>query len=138
MILFDEVRREVFAAIKAAHEANYPAMKANYPNLTVVDIEHQEDPFISVELDLSGVRRTALGEREMLVPGRVDVNYYYREGTGSSGAWAYADTLNDILGMVQIGSILFRNVQPIQIQTFPGWKGLQCGLMFDIVPALAC
>lgn len=138
MISIEEVRQESLIAFKAVHDANFPSTLVNYPNHVVVDIEKQSDPFVSVSLDLTGMERAAIGEREILVPGSLNVYFYYRTGTGTSDAYTYSDMLNQYLGMTQVGALQFRAVQLITVQTFPEWEGLLNTIRFDVVKALAC
>ncbi len=138
MISIEEVRQEVTAAFKAIHDANYPTILVNYPNFVVVDIERQEDPFVSLELDLSQLERSAIGERELLIPGVLHVNHYFREGTGTSSTTLYTTMLNEYLGMTQVGALQFQVARPISIQTFPGWLGTMNSIGFDVVPSLSC
>jgi hypothetical protein len=138
MISLDEVRQEVVAAFKQVHDANYPTTLVNYPNLIVVDIENQVDPFVSVDLDLSETERSAVGEKELLVPGNLNVIFYYRENTGTTSSWQYADMLNTNLGMSQVGALQFHPVKPMNIKTFDGWDGLMCTVRFDVVKELSC
>lgn len=137
MISTDEIRQEVMAAFKIVHEAN-STLLVNYPNHTVVDIERQADPFISLELDFSQHTRSALGEREILAPSFLRIYFYYREGTGMSSAYKYTDMINQYLSMSQVGALQFGENQVLNIQTFPGWLGVMNTLRFDIVPALSC
>ena len=138
MISVDQVRIELVSAFKAVHEANYPSVPANYPNLTVVDIERQRDPFVSVDIDITNMMQAALGERELLVPGFLNVYYYLRTGTGTTLAYQYTDMLNEYLGMTQIGALRFRPVVLRKIQTFPGWEGFMNSLQFDVVQSVTC
>jgi hypothetical protein len=132
LTLLEDVRKSVIQTFKDVQGLYYPAMSVNYPNLTVVDIEHQADPFVSVSLDLSKVERAALGDKELLVPGVLEVYYYFREGTGTSSALNYTDTLNAYLCMQQIGDIYYHAVKPMNVKTFPAWVGVLNYIRFDI------
>ena len=138
MISLEDVRQEVIGAIQSFQETHYPTMKVNYPNFTVVDIEHQKDPFIKVELDFKDIEQAAIGERELLVPGILRVYFYYREGQGMSGAYSYTDALNTYLGMTQVGAIWYHVAKPMNIKTFPGWEGCLNTIKFDVVKGLVC
>lgn len=136
MISLEEVRQTVIGSFKTVHEAHYPSMLVNYPNFVVVDIEHQKNPFISVELDLKDVEQSAIGERDLLVPGTLRVYFYYRVGQGMSGAYSYTDTLNNYIGMSQIGAIWYHAAKPMTVKTFPGWEGCMNTIKFDVVKGL--
>ena len=132
LTLLEDVRASVLGAFQTAHAVGYAATKVNYPNLVVVDLEHQRDPFVSVELDLSKVEKAALGDTELLVPGVLQVYFYYREGTGTSGAFSYTDSLNTNLCMQQHGAIYYHVVKPMPVTTFPAWVGLLNYIKFDV------
>jgi len=132
LTLLEDVRQAVISAFQTAHAVSYSATKVNYPNLVVVDLEHQVAPFVSVELDLSKVTRAALADTELLVPGVLQVYFYYREGTGTSGALRYTDSLNTNLCMRQHGAIYYHAVKPMPVTTFPAWVGLLNYIKFDL------
>ncbi len=138
MISLDDVREETLTVFKAVHDAYHPTVLVNYPNFVVVDIENQEDPFVSVELSMVNSVQAAMGEREILVPGTLTATYYFREGKGLSSAYVYTDTLNNYIGMTQVGALYFHAVQPMDVQTFPGWKGVMNSIRFDVVKELLC
>lgn len=138
MISLEEVRQAVIGNFQTVHEAQYPTTLAEYPNFSVVDIEHQKEPFVKVELDLKDIEQAAIGERELLVPGVLRVYFYYREGQGMSGAYSYTDALNTYLGMTQIGAIWYHAAKPMNIKTFPGWEGCLNTIKFDVVKNLVC
>jgi len=135
MISLEEVRQTVIGAFQTIHEA-HSSLLVNYPNFVVVDIEHQKDPFISVELDLKDISQAAIGERELLIPGILRVYFYYRDGQGSSGSYSYTDMLNTYLGMTQIDAIWYHAAKPMTVKTFPGWLGTMNTLRFDVVKGL--
>lgn len=135
MTLLNEVRHEVISAFQGVHEAHYPDIKVNYPNLNIVDIEHQKDPFVTIVLDLSASQRAALGETELLVPGYLFVYYFFLKNTGTSGAYGYVDMLNTYIGMQQIGPITYDAVQPTSVESTPGWNEMMCAIRFDISSA---
>lgn len=132
LTLLDDVRAAVISNFKTVHDTYFPAMKVNYPNLNVVDLERQVDPFVSLYLDLSKLQRAALGEKELLVPGSLYVSFYFKENTGTKASSQYTDMLNNALGMKQVGFIYYREVRPMEIKTFPGWVGTMNHLMFDV------
>lgn len=132
MTALNDVRSAVISAFKTVHDAHAPTVKVNYPNLVVVDIEHQTDPFVTLSLDTQGITRAALGETELLVPGFLFVYYYFLENTGTASAYSYTDMLNTYLCMRQVGSIAYGPARPIMIETFPGWKGFMNSIKFDV------
>lgn len=136
--LLNDVRQEVITAFTDAHQAHYPTTKVNYPNLMIVDIEHQVDPFVSVELDTSRLEQAALGENELLVPGILYIYFYFQKGTGTAHAYDYTDMLNQYLGMQHIGAIYYEAVRPISIETFPGWIGFMNVVRFQISKETVC
>lgn len=140
MTSLDEVRIAVIRAFRAVHQANYPTTKVNYPDHLVVDLEHQSEPFISVEIDLTGVTHASMGEKDILVPGILHVIHYSREGTGTSQGLKYLDMLNgdDGLALKQVGEIFFNVAKPIPVKTFPEWKGLMCSMRFDLSKGTIC
>jgi len=130
--LLEDVRKSVMTAFQTAHAVSYSTTKVNYPNLMIVDIEHQRDPFVTLHLDLSKVERAAMGDSELLVPGALSVYFYFREGTGTSAAMTYTDMLNSRLGMKHIGHVYYHVVKPIDVITFPGWVGVLNYIKFDV------
>jgi hypothetical protein len=132
LTLLEDVRQSVIGAFQTAHAVSYSATKVNYPNLVVVDLEHQAAPFVSVELDLSAVTKAALGDSELLVPGVLQVYFYYRQGTGTLDAFKYTDSMNANLCMRQIGSVYYHAVKPIPVTTFPAWVGMLNYIKFDV------
>ncbi len=138
MISVEEVRQEIISVFKTAHDIAYPSILVNYPNYLVVDLEHQEDPFVSVGLDLNETPVAALGEREILVNGTLILYYYYREGSGVAGAFSYTDFINSELGMRLENAIQYHAVKSLGIQSFPGWGGRMNSLPFDVVRSIAC
>ena len=131
-VLLEDVRQAVMTDFKAVHTAYYPTIKVDYPNLRVVDIETQRDPFVKLSLDLSGIERAALGESELLVPGELSVYFYFREDTGTSAATKYTDMLNTYLGLKQVKFIFYHEAKPFNIKTFPGWLGVLNYIKFDV------
>ncbi len=138
MLSLEEVRQVVMTTFKSVHDVYYPTMLVNYPNFVVVDLEHQIDPFITVELDFDKTPQAALGEKEINVHGTLIVYFYYRIGTGMSGAYDYTDTLNEYLGMSLIDSIKYQAVSVNNIVSFPGWEGVMNSVVFDVVKGLEC
>lgn len=134
----EEVRQSVMTTFKTAHQANYPTTLVNYPNLVVVDLEHQKDPFVSLRLSLSDTSRTAIGEEEIYVNGTLEVYFYYREGTGTAHAANYTDMLNTTISMNIFDSLGYREVKPINIKSFPGWEGCLNSIEFDLVAGPTC
>ena len=122
MTSLDEIRQAVVAAFKAVHEAYYPTTPVNYPGWAVVDVERQTEPFVSLELDLTGIDQAALGETELRVPAAIMVYFHYREGKGMSGSLLYTDMLNAYLGQTQVGSIRYQVAKPIQVSLLKGWE----------------
>ncbi len=131
MISLEDVRSSAMVAFKSVHEPNYPTMLVNYPNFVVVDLERQKDPFVSVEIMFDRTPRASLGARDILVEGTLNVYYYFREGHGLSGAYSYTDILNEYLGMSLIDGLQYRAVQTLNVQTFPGWRGVMNSITFD-------
>lgn len=136
MISLEEVRREVVGMFKRVHETFYSEIKVNYPDYVIIDIERQKDPFVSVDIDLSGVKRAAYGEREILVPGHLEVFFYSRLNTGMAESLKYTDMLTENLSQLQVGSVCYGALSPRQVQTFPDWKGVKNVIRFDIVAPL--
>ena len=108
-------------------------MLVNYPNILVVDIEHQLDPFVSVDLEFRDTSRAAMGEREIYGHGALIVYYYFQDNTGTAGATQYADFLNANIAMQEVGSIAYQAVKCVDIRTFPGWVGKMNTIVFDVV-----
>ena len=138
MIKLEEVRQTLVSTIQSVHAANYPTILVNYPNNLVVDIEHQELPFVSVELSFDDTPRAALGEKEILVTGAARLIYYHREGKGFQGAFSYTDMLNEHLALQLTDSIQYDACQVITIKTFPGWVGEMNSIRFNVVQGLGC
>ena len=136
--LLEDVRQSVVGAFKSVQDAYYPTTLVNYPNITVVDLEHQVDPFVSLSLDLSKATRAALADKELLVPGVLEVYFYFREGTGTQESTIYTDKLNEHLCMQQNGAIYYHAVKPMRVTTFPAWVGTLNYIRFDISSALLC
>ncbi len=138
MISLETVRQTIASNFQTAHTVGYSTTLVNYPNLVVVDLERQEDPFVSVEIELERTPQAAIGEREILVHGDLRAYFYYRIGTGTSDSLTYADALNEQLGMQLLGEIYFQAVQTMRVHTFPGWEGLMCMFSFDVVAGIDC
>jgi len=132
MIDLEEVRQTVVAAFKTAHEVSYSATLVNYPNFVVVDLERQVEPFVSLELDIKA-ERSSIGEKILWVEGTLSPIFYYRDGKGYSGAVEYTDMLISSLSMKTIDNVYYDVVMPLNIITFPGWKGLMNNIKFKIV-----
>jgi len=138
MISVEEVRQEIITTFKAAQNSFYPSMLVNYPNYMVVDIEHQEEPFVTVGLDLTETPVAALGEREILVNGSLFLFYYYRTGTGVASSFTYTDFVNMQLGMKLEGAIQYQAVHSAIFQDIPGWDGRVTTLPFIVVSSISC
>ena len=65
--LLEDVRQSVVGAFKSVQDTYYPTTLVNYPNITVVDLEHQVDPFVSLSLDLSKATQAALADKVLIV-----------------------------------------------------------------------
>ena len=128
----EEVRQVVIGAFKTAHGVSYSTTLVNYPNFVVVDLERQEDPFVSLELSIKP-ERAAVGEMDTWIEGTVSVIYYFREGQGSSGAYEYTDMLNNSLAMETINDVYYDVIQPFNVVSFPGWKGVMNEMKFKVV-----
>ena len=137
MLSLEDVRQKVVAAVKTVHDANYATTLFNPPNFNVVDLEKQVVPFTSLELEFDS-DRAAMGARDILLSGNVYVNFYFRDGKGLSGAYAYTDMLNDNLGMLLIDTIQYSAVRTFNIQTFPGWKGVSNSIKFTSGQGSGC
>ena len=133
MIQLEDIRQSVMGTFQTAQAGVYPSMLVNYPNIIVVDIEHQLDPFISVDLEFRDISRAAMGEREIFGHGALIVYYYFQDNTGTSAALQYADFLNANIAMQEINSVAYQAVQSIDIRTFPGWAGKMNTIIFDVV-----
>ena len=129
----EEVRQVVIGAFKTAHGVSYSTTLVNYPNFVVVDIENQVDPFVSVELDLRKVERSSIGEKDTWIEGTVSAIFYFREGKGSSGSLEYTDMLNNSIAMETINNIYYDVIRPLNVVTFPGWKGVMNDIKFKVV-----
>ena len=138
MISLEEVRSTVVAAFKSAHEVSYSGVLVNYPNYVVVDLEHQRAPFVSIEMELTDTSQAAIGEREITAQGVLRVYYYYRDGTGMSGAFSYIDAMNDNLGMMWLGGVYYQSAKVLDVVSFPGWKGKLLEFKFAVVDGVEC
>ena len=138
MISLEEVRQVVVGAFQTFQNANYPSMLVNYPNFVVVDLEHQELPFISLDIEFNETAQAALGEQEIFVRGRLNIYYYYRTGGGVSGSYSYTDALNSNLGMSMIDGVRYEATQVVNVVSFPGWKGCMNTIPFVIVEGVVC
>lgn len=138
MISLEEIRQTVIASFKAAHEVSYSGTLVNYPNFVVVDLENQKAPFVSVELELTDTSQSALGEREITGQGVLRVYFYYRDGTGMSGSFSYADSLNNNLGMTWLAGIYYQAANVLDVVSFPGWAGKLLEFKFDVVDGVEC
>jgi len=138
MISLEEVRQTVISSFQAIHEVYYPSTLVDYPNYQVVDIERQTAPFIKVELMFDETPRAALGERDILVKGTLYAYFYFRKGAGLSGAYSYTDMLNEYLAMTLTAGIQYQAVRTVNIENFPGWKGVMNGITFDVVSGPDC
>ena len=130
MISLDDIRATIVSEFKSVHEANYPDMLVNYPNFVVVDTDVQLDPFVSVGVYFDHVDQAVLGDSELDVTGRLAVSYYFRQGTGTQGAYKYTDMLNANLVVRKIGSLWVSPVKPFNISTYPGWNGVLNSMRF--------
>jgi len=137
MISVEEVRQEILTAFKTIHDANSSYL-VNYPNLKIVDIERQRDPFVEVELDFTGITHAAIGEKEILIPGFFNVYFNYRNGTGTSASTLYTDILNQHLSLEQFGDIQFGENKPMSVEFIPGWQGVMNNIRFDITQNPSC
>lgn len=126
------------STFKAAHEVSFSGTLVNYPNYVVVDLEHQRVPFVSIEIELTDTSMSALGEREITAQGVLRVYYYYREGTGMSGAFSYTDVLNDQLGMTWLAGVYYQAANVLDVVSFPGWVGKLLEFKFDVVDGVEC
>jgi len=135
MLLLEEVRQTVVGAFKTVHDAHYPTTLVNYENFSVVDIEHQEAPFVNLELNFSSTDQAAMGVREIYVSGILSATFYYQEGHGRQGALSYTDMLNQYLCMQSFDGVHYRAVKPYQVVTFPGWVGTMNNIQFELVPS---
>jgi len=117
------VRQAVTQDFKAFHETYFPDLLVNYENYVVVDIEHQTEPFVSLELKFDP-SFSGLGMQDIDISGEMYAVYYYQQGKGGQGKLEYTDQLNSILGMkVSANGIYYREVVPTPVTTFPGWQG---------------
>jgi len=57
MISLEEIRQVVTQEFKTAHDLAYPNILVNYPNFLVVDIEHQVQPFVNINIDFGETSR---------------------------------------------------------------------------------
>jgi len=130
MKALNDVRKSLLSAFQSFHEANYPELKVNYPNLVVVDIEHQLDPFISLEIHFDNLDQATLHDDELEITGRFVVYYYFRFGKGTQGALEYTDALNQQFCQRIVGELWLRPARPYNISTFPGWSGVLNSIPF--------
>ncbi len=138
MISFEEVRQVGIAAYNDVHVVSFPTIPVNYPDRIVVDLEHQVDPFVSVELEFNPASQTALGERELFVSGFLRLYHYTKDGTGTSASLVYVDDVNEELALKNINNVWFGAPDILDVVSFPGWKGKLVGLEFKVSDGVSC
>lgn len=138
MISLEEVRQTAIGHFNTAHNVSYAGTLVNYPNLVVVDLEHQVVPFVSVEINFRNTSQSELGQKEILAQGELVAYFYVRDGEGSAAGLRYADELNELLGMELKGEIYYQAASVLDVVTFPGWKGKMIAFKFDVVRGVDC
>ena len=134
----EEVRQVIVAEFKAVHDSSYPTVPVNYENFAVVDIEHQREPFVSIELSFDNTELSSLGSEDIFVTGLLSVTYYYQEGRGGQGNLEYSDVLNANLCLRVLNGIYYSAVKPYKVVTFPGWIGRMNMIKFTLDPTSTC
>jgi len=127
MKLIEEVRSTVMSLFKSLHTGAYPAMLVNYPNLLAVDIEHQTDPFISVEITAGETSDIDyLGsEGDVIIEGSILINYLIPLGKGTTGAASYSDLLKNNIANKRLSGITYGPLRVFSVSPYPGIVG-QC------------
>ncbi len=125
------IRQKVIAAFKTIHEANYPSTLCNYPNFTVVDFEHQIEPYVTVEIDINPGKQLEIGSTDTFPTGLLSVYFYYPAGKGLSGACSYTDMLMTEMGLNNLNGIQYGPVSPVPVN-FQGWPGKLNMIKFNV------
>lgn len=127
---FDEFRATAIAAFKTLHDANYPAITAEYPNQLVVDIEKETDDWVRVEIAINSHKQLCFGQRYTRVSGWFYISTFVRRGGGTIWQTQYTDFLDTNFSLQVIDDITFKEVLPLPGVGYPAWHVVRNSLPF--------
>lgn len=136
-VTFDAVRAEVLSAVVGVVAASYPSTIFVPPNYAHVDLEKQEDPWVTVEMDMSTYPGGGIGD-ELEVIGDLWVSWVFRKNTGMNGSAEFTDTLASNLSNTRIGGISYGFMRVMRTDPFTGWRGTTHRIPFQTVRNSVC
>ena len=138
----DEVRGIIITKFLTAHNKEHSSVLVDLPNLPIVDIDNQKEPWIKVELYLPNTELACLeGEDfEVDIDGRFYVTYYAPKGAGTKAMSQYTDMLITEMGLQLTEGISFGPVQtsPVWNMNLKNWEGNMNTLTFFTVANKMC
>lgn len=130
---YSDIRFAVLSTFKGFHDSLFPSVPANYPNYALVDTEHLEGPFISVQLSFNTATEVYdVVANDDIVRGEILISYLYPVGTGSNGSSNYSDMLRTNLSNKKIQGVTFFGLSILEVSPAPGIVGQMNILPFMI------
>lgn len=127
---FEEFRKTIIGIFQDLHEGEYPSTLVDYPNKPRVDSEHQEDPWVRVELAINSNKQLCFGQTYTRIAGWLYVTTFVRTGDGTKWQTEYSDFLDSNFSLETISNILFKELLPLPGVGYPGWYAVRNVLPF--------
>ena len=132
MSRYDDTREALYTRINAFHALSYTSLEVNFPGRMKTDVENMQDPFVTVELDMT-MRAMGLPSKQCVrVEGMLIFNHFARDNSGVKIFNLYTDALGDYFGLRTLDSITFLEVQPYNNKNIDGFDGRMNSVMFSI------
>ncbi|MFA5436190.1 MAG: hypothetical protein WC372_09155 [Candidatus Neomarinimicrobiota bacterium] len=127
---FEEFRQTIIGVFKTAHDTSYPATLVDYPNQQVVDVEHQKDPWVRLELVTNDNRQMCFGQSFTRVSGWLYIAVNVLPNSGTKWQTQYTDFLDSQFSLQVIQGITFKELVPLPGVLYPAWHTVRNVLPF--------
>jgi hypothetical protein len=127
---FEEFRETVVAKFQTVHTAAYPTTLVDYPNRIIVDVEHQKNPWVSLELVINSHKQLCFGQSFTRISGWFYVATFVRSGEGTKWQTQYTDFLDQNFSLKVIDEITFKEIVPLPGVSYPAWHAVRNMLPF--------
>ncbi len=128
--VFEDTRVSLLALVKDFHNTEATGLEVNYPGRWVTDVDNNDSQFISIELTMKS-KPMELPQRNVLrVSGRLILNHYVRDGSGSKVLAQYSDKVFNYFSLRTVSGITFMELIPYSNVGKPGFYGTMNSLEF--------
>ena len=133
MTYYEDTRKLLMTTAKAFHDANFPTLEVNYPDLWITDVESVgTEPFAAMEFNVVPEHLDISARRCIRAKGQVIYKYYWRVGQGLKSSGEYTDSLFNYLGLKTIDGVTYYEVVPYENILIPGFNGVSNIVRYEV------